>query len=269
MKMNFYKTPWGDICYYTNEVKTDYTLVFLPGLTADHRLYEKQIEYFRDKYNILVWDGPGHYKSRPFGLFFSLLDVSNWLKEILDKEKISKVILIGQSFGGYICQYFRNKYPDIVSGFISIDSGPLSKDYYSTFDLYLLKHTRWMFDIFSYETLEKWIGNGSSTTEYGYFVMTNMLKSYTKKEYVDLVSFSYLMLSCAIDNTITDETMDNTILICGKNDHLGKVKTYNKRWVKAKNYPIYWIKKAGHNSNTDRSSEVNEIIDNFVKGLNE
>lgn len=32
------------------------TLLFLPGLTADHRLFEKQIEYFEPKCNVFVWD---------------------------------------------------------------------------------------------------------------------------------------------------------------------------------------------------------------------
>ena len=30
--------------------KDGITLVFLPGLTADHRLFDKQVEYFESKY---------------------------------------------------------------------------------------------------------------------------------------------------------------------------------------------------------------------------
>ena len=39
---------------------SELTLVFLPSLTADHTLFDKQIEYFENKYNILVWDAQGH-----------------------------------------------------------------------------------------------------------------------------------------------------------------------------------------------------------------
>ena len=53
------------------------TLVFLPGLTADHRLFEKQVEYFEGKYNVLVWDAPGHAASWPFTFDFSLLDTTD------------------------------------------------------------------------------------------------------------------------------------------------------------------------------------------------
>ena len=27
-------------------------------MTADHRLFDKQVEYFEGKYNIIVWDAP-------------------------------------------------------------------------------------------------------------------------------------------------------------------------------------------------------------------
>ena len=47
MTENSYKTPCGCIHYFVNIMdKQRITLVFLPGLTADHRLFEKQIEYF-------------------------------------------------------------------------------------------------------------------------------------------------------------------------------------------------------------------------------
>ena len=41
------------------------TLVFLPGLTADHRLFDRQMPYFAEGYNVLTWDAPGHGASRP------------------------------------------------------------------------------------------------------------------------------------------------------------------------------------------------------------
>ena len=63
MKEKLYETPLGTIHYWTNEVPGSTALVFLPGLTADHRLFEKQVEYFEDKCRILVWDAPEHAAS--------------------------------------------------------------------------------------------------------------------------------------------------------------------------------------------------------------
>lgn len=87
MTENSYKTRCGCIHYFVNIIdKQKITLVFLPGLTADHRLFEKQIEYFEKKQNVFVWDAPSSL-SRPFTNNYSLSDMAQWLCEILAKKK--------------------------------------------------------------------------------------------------------------------------------------------------------------------------------------
>lgn len=59
----------GKIFYWISKIENAQTLVLLPDLTADHSLFEKQIEAFGNKYNILTWDCPCHGKSRPYNTF--------------------------------------------------------------------------------------------------------------------------------------------------------------------------------------------------------
>lgn len=63
-------------------------LYFLPGLTVDYRLFDKQIEYFKNKFRVFVWDTPGHAASYPFKLDFDLFDEAKWLDKIITKEGI-------------------------------------------------------------------------------------------------------------------------------------------------------------------------------------
>ena len=91
LKESTYQTPCGTIHYWSNNLSLDTTtLVFLPGLTADHRLFDKQVEYFDGKYNIIVWDAPAHASSWPFRFDFDLFDKAKWLNVILEKEEIIK-----------------------------------------------------------------------------------------------------------------------------------------------------------------------------------
>ena len=47
LKESTYQTPCGTIHYWSSILRLDTTtLVFLPGLTADHRLFDKQVEHF-------------------------------------------------------------------------------------------------------------------------------------------------------------------------------------------------------------------------------
>ena len=88
MTENSYKTPCGFIHYFVNIIdKQKITLVFLPGLTADHMLFEKQTEYFENKQNVFVWDAPSHALSRPFTNNYSLSDMAEWLDKISKKKK--------------------------------------------------------------------------------------------------------------------------------------------------------------------------------------
>ena len=66
-------------------------------------------------------------------------------------------------------------------------------------------------------------------------------------------------LPCVIDRP--------AVLICGEKVQAGSAKSYNRRWAKKESLPVYWIKDAGHNSNTDKPEEVNKIIRDFVLTL--
>ena len=67
-----------------------------PGLTADHTLFDKQVEEFEPVCNILVWDAPGHGASRPFTRDFSLKDKAVWQHAIIGQEGIERPVLVGQ-----------------------------------------------------------------------------------------------------------------------------------------------------------------------------
>lgn len=82
--------PNGVIHYWMNDFQPGRAvLVFLPGLTADHRLFDKQVEAFESTYNLLAWDAPGHGKSRPFVMDFTLAQKAAWLHAILQAEGIT------------------------------------------------------------------------------------------------------------------------------------------------------------------------------------
>lgn len=112
MKEKTYSTVLGAIHYWINDFQPERpTLVFLPGLTADHRLFDPQIGFFENRCNVLVWDAPGHAASRPFALRFSLDDKARWLHEILMAEGVKMPILVGQSMGGYVAQCYLELFP--------------------------------------------------------------------------------------------------------------------------------------------------------------
>ena len=265
-----FETVCGTIRYWTNEIVSGRkTLVFLPGLTADHRLFDRQIEAFENDYNLLTWDAPGHAESRPFRFDFNLMDKAVWLRYILETEHIMRPVLIGQSMGGYVSQCFMEKYPGETAGFVSIDSAPLKRSYVTGLEISLLKQTEPMYRAFPWKTLRKLGADGCSVTAYGRSLMEQFISSYTKDEYCTLAGHGMKMLAEAMDAGLPYAIDCPAILICGEEDRAGSAKSYNRRWAKKEGLQIFWIRDAGHNSNTDKPEEVNRIIREFAQGLEE
>ncbi|MFR5091329.1 MAG: alpha/beta fold hydrolase [Adlercreutzia equolifaciens] len=130
-------------------------VVFLPGLTADHRLFAPQIEHFEGRANCLAWDAPAHGESRPFPLDFSLPELARWLGEIMKAEGASAPLLVGQSMGGYVAQVFDVLFPGRACGIVSVDSAPLGRDYYKRWELACLPFVTRMFYLYPWATLKK------------------------------------------------------------------------------------------------------------------
>ena len=241
-------------------------LIFLPGLTADHRLFDKQIEYFKDKYRVLVWDAPDHASSYPFKLNFSLFDMAKWLDGIFVKERIENPIVIGQSMGGYVGQVYAQLFPEKLKGLVTIDSPSMQRKYYTAMELWLLKNMETIYRIYPWKFLLKSGPKSVSTTAYGRKLMYNMMMVYdgNQERYARLAGYGYKIFSEAVEKKLSYEVKCPQLVICGKEDRAGSCIRYLKAYERNTGKSVQWIDKAGHNSNTDQPDIVNRLIDEFL-----
>ena len=236
-------------------------------MTADHRLFEKQIEYFEEKYRVLVWDAPEHAASWPFESAFDLRDKACWLDGILKQEKITAPIIVGQSMGGYVGQMYSQLFPDQLKGFISIDSAPLQREYVTSIEIWLLKRMEPVYRYYPWKSLLKTGTNGVATSEYGRKLMRDIMMAYDgdQARYARISGHGFRMLAEAMEANLPYTIRCPALLICGEKDHAGSCIRYNKAWHRKTGIPIEWIKGAGHNSNTDAPDVVNALIEGFLK----
>ena len=102
------------------------------GLTANHTMFEKQVDFFRKSHTVITRDVPLHGLSRPCR-DFSYRKSAEELKQILDREEIAKAVLVGMSMGGYPSQMFGNLYPEAVEALVALDTTPFGLSYYLGF----------------------------------------------------------------------------------------------------------------------------------------
>lgn len=269
MEEKRYQTPCGPIHYWVGK-KPDgpkESLVFLPGLTADHRLFDKQIESFQKDRGVFVWDAPGHGASWPFDLTFTLMDKAKWLDEILTREGISSPVIVGQSMGGYVGQAYAQLYPQKLRGFVSIDSAPLQRSYITAAELWLLKRMEPVYRYYPWKALLRSGTRGVSVSSYGRGLMREMMMVYDrdKSRYARLSGHGFRMLAEAIEADLPYQIACPALLLCGEKDHAGSCIRYNKAWSKKAGIPLTWIPGAGHNANTDNPQMVNRLIRRFLE----
>ena len=253
----------GKTYYWTENRDSSFTLVFLPGLTANHHLFDRQVEAFSGQYSILVWDAPAHGRSRPYK-DFSYRNAAEELKSILDSEGVSRVVLIGQSAGGFVAQSFYKKYADMVAGIFTIGTCPYDPSYYSKSDLFWLRQTKWMFRLYPDRILRNTMAKMCGRTQRARENMLAMLADYTKDE---LCRLMYIGFAGFIPEISEMNIKCPLWLLVGQHDKTGKVMAYNKRWHKQEGFPLYIIQGAAHNANDDQPQQVNQLLSVFLQAL--
>lgn len=240
-------------------------MVFLPGLSADHTLFNLQFGHFAQKWNLIVWDAPAHGLSRPWNRPLSIDSMAETLGAILEKNRAVNPIIAGQSLGGYVAQAFIDLYPGCTRAFIAIDTSPMQLRYYKKWQLDILRHMEglcrlWGTDHF----LRNQMAHVCSTTPYGRRNMLQQLERYSKRELCALLGDGYRALADAVAQDRAYTIACPLMIICGTQDKAGFVTAYDKTWSINTGVPITWVEGAGHNSNVDGATFVNAAIDQFI-----
>lgn len=258
------ETDQGSIFYWYSKCgDTNVTMVFLHGLTADHTLFEKQISHYWGQANLLCWDAPAHGKSRPYQEF-SYDDAAKVLKQILNQENIKEAIFIGQSMGGYVIQTLLKHEPQMVKGFIGIDTCPFGERYYSRMDCWWLRQMEWMCMCFPHSLLIYSIAKTCTYTRESFDNMRAALSYYSKRELCHLLGAGY---SGFLKENCNLTIKCPALIMVGEYDRTGKVKKYCAEWHEATHIPFVTIPNAAHNSNFDNFEAVNLKMDNFISKI--
>jgi pimeloyl-ACP methyl ester carboxylesterase len=106
----------GQPVYYRMEGKGE-PVVLVHGFAEDGTVWENQIAFLKDRYQLIIPDLPGSGQSPFNDANWSMEYFADCIRAILDAEKISTVSMIGHSMGGYITLAFADAWPDRLRTF--------------------------------------------------------------------------------------------------------------------------------------------------------
>ena len=251
---------------YIGDEGKGFPLVLVHGFLGSSKMWEPQIDFFKDYFRVITPDLPGYGKSNKAKLHNSIQSIANLLLDCLEEKKIDKFHLLGHSMGGMIVQEMAKKVGGKISKLVCYSTGPRGEmpGRFETVDQ-------------SRENIKK---NGLEVTAKNiaqtWFVLGE------KAKYFDLCLEAGKQTSIeAADNALIaiknwhgvknlQDIKNNTLIIWGDKD-----KSYNLKQVKTlekniSNSSLVIFEGCAHNVHLEKIEEFNRTVFNFINdNLNE
>lgn len=257
---NLKDTP---IVYYIDDSANKEWVVFIHAAFVDHRMFEKQFEYFSGKYNLLAIDVLGHGKSTKTRKDDSIEKMSYWIDEIFKKHNITAAHFVGVSLGAVFVQDFANRYEDEVLSLACFGGYDIND-----FDIKSQKSNskeqmKIMFKaMFSIKWFAKANKKISAYTNEAQDEFYNLNIQFKKK------SFKYLAKLKNLVNKFPKKQQQYKLLIgCGEHDIPMEIDIVNK-WAESQQCDKIIIQGAGHCANMDKPTEFNVCLEKFWQNNN-
>ncbi|EJQ60537.1 alpha/beta hydrolase [Bacillus mycoides] len=120
-KINAHITEWGN-----NEKPV---IFCLHGLGSTSLSFIEIAEELKEEYRFISIDAPGHGKTPPFERTedYEMLNLANWLNEIINELRIEHFYFLSHSWGSFVALFYLLSNPEKVLGSILIDGGYQTK----------------------------------------------------------------------------------------------------------------------------------------------
>lgn len=107
-----------DIALYYQEKGNKEPLILFARKRGGWLIFQKQIDYFSDRYRVIALDTRGHGKSSRGTAPFTIEQFSCDLYDFMAELEISNAVILGFSDGANIAMKFAIKYPNKVKALI-------------------------------------------------------------------------------------------------------------------------------------------------------
>jgi len=245
---------------YIGDDGKGFPLVLVHGFLGSSKMWEPQVNFFKDRFRVITPDLPGFGKSNKVKSQNSIQSIANLLLDCLEEKKIDKFYLLGHSMGGMIVQEMAKKHGNKILKLVCYSTGPRGEmpGRFETVDQ-------------SRENLKK---KGLEVTA------KNIAKTWfilgEKAKYFDLCLEAGRQTSIeAADNALIaiknwdgvenlQDIKNNTLIIWGDKDksyNLGQVQTLEKN-ISNSNLVIF--KGCAHNVHLEQPDQFNHTIKDFL-----
>lgn len=233
-------------------------LVFTHGASWDHRQWHPQVEFFRQRCRVVVWDVRGHGQSSLPPGPVDPDDFSRDLVNLLDHLEIDRAVLAGLSMGGHISLQTAARFPGRAAGLVLI--GTPFTNTFNRFERIAVPINRFSQRLMPMPLIAWSVGAylGGKKPEVRRYA-TAAIRQIPHKNWVRLWGAVTRMESAHL----LDRIQCPTLVLEGEHDSLVR----RQQQVLANAVPLAVHKivpKAGHATNLENPEAVNEMMAEFL-----
>jgi len=244
------------------------TILMLHGFSADKNVWLRFARYFRSEYNIIIPDLAGHGETgfkRHWG--YSAHEQAKLLASFVEKLKIEKLHIIGNSMGGFIAAHFALIYPQKLLTMTLVDAAGVKSPEMSKMEHLLVQginpfeiNTREDFDQFYSMTMAKppWMPH---------FILSAIAKKYQR----DRKQLMFIWSQFVNPNDMLDSCLHNisipVLLVWGGQDQIIHVSSSTIWQSKINNAKVHIFPEIGHMPMVETPKATAFVYKNFLNNI--
>ena len=245
---------------YVGDTGKGFPLVLVHGFLGSSKMWEPQINFFKDYFRVIVPDLPGFGKSNKAKSHNNIQTIANLLLECLEEKKIYKFNLLGHSMGGMIVQEIAKKAGEKISKLICYSTGPIGEmpGRFETVDQSRENLKKKGLEVTVKNIAMTWFVKGEDAKYFNICIEAGKQASMETADNA-LVAFKNWNGVDSLKNIKTD-----TLIIWGDQDksyNLEQVQTLEKNITNSK---LVIIKNCAHNVHLERPEHFNNTVRDFL-----
>lgn len=252
--------PGYNIHYYVSGNPTGPAIVFLHAAFADHRCFNRQLEFFGVNYRVITLDMLGHGLSQASKTSDKIDKTANHIHQILEKEGISETHIVGVSMGSLIAQYFALQYPEYTLSVSILGGYDISADNKQINKAQRTEGLKWIFKaLFSMNLFRNYISKVTVNNPKLQPEIYEMATCFTRKSFMYMSGMGKVIklrknikIACPLLIMVGDSDLELAKLMALK---------FHRSMPESK-YQV--ISNAGHLANMDQSEMFNSVLDEFI-----
>ncbi len=238
-------------------------LILIHGFGEDGDIWENQIDFLKNHFQLIIPDLPGSGKSEIIN-DMSIEGMAEVIRSIIVHEKITSCSVAGHSMGGYIILALAEKYPSLITSFALVHSSAFadSEEKKAT----RLKAIEFIKKNGAYEFLrttipglftEQWAAHNKDFVE----GLVEKSKAFSNEA---IIAYYQAMINRPDRTTVLKKFNKPIMFIIGEHDKaIPFEQSMQQSWLPDQSY-IHIMRNSAHMGMCEEAQKVNEILVDFM-----